>query len=215
MYLYPSMARRNAIKLEDITPSLLKFREKRKWQITLRRYVLEKSPCPAYAPYFGLDIENMRKWFESQFPEGLGWEDFGVKWQFDHVVPVSFFDFEKEEELKLCWGFINLRPGIIEKGKESGTKADLALARKYFQVLWEQTGFPLCEKMIQKILDVEKSSSIPAQTAIQFINTRKEYLQEIENYGSYAFELLNSGRSLEEIKKEMALVNRIDDSFPG
>lgn len=215
MYLCPSMARRNAIKLEDITPSLLKFREKRKWQITLRRYVLDKSPCPAYAPYFGLDIEQMRKWFESQFPAGLGWEDFGVKWQFDHVVPVSCFDFEKEEDLKLCWGFINLRPGIIEKGKEAGVKADLALARKYFQALWEQTGYSLCEKMLQKIQELEQSPGIPVQEAILFINSRKTYLQAIENYSSYAFELLNSGRSLEEISKEMAIVNRIDDSFRG
>lgn len=56
-----------------ITPALLKTREKRKWQIALRRYVLERNVCVDYAPYFGLDIERMRHWFECQFPPGIGW----------------------------------------------------------------------------------------------------------------------------------------------
>ena len=54
--------------------------------------LFERNPCPLYAPYFGLDIENIRKWFEYQFTNELNWENFGKKWQFDHIIPVTYFD---------------------------------------------------------------------------------------------------------------------------
>ena len=54
----------------EVTPSLLKLREKRRWQIALRRYVIERNISTFYAPYFGLDVENIRIWFEMQFDAG-------------------------------------------------------------------------------------------------------------------------------------------------
>jgi hypothetical protein len=82
--------------------------EKRKWQIALRRYVLEGSPARNYAPYFGLDIKNMRYWFELQFEKDYSWNNFGKRWQFSHLIQVTHFDFESELELNLCWNFTNL-----------------------------------------------------------------------------------------------------------
>lgn len=205
------MARRTAVKDEDITPSLLKLREKRKWQITLRRYVLEKSPCPAYAPYFGLDIENMRKWFEFQFLDGIGWGDFGEKWQFEHIVPVSYFDFDQEEDLKLCWNFLNLRPGSIEKGKE----LDLLMSKSYFQSLFDQTSNETCRKMLDKIGELEKSTVLNNSLIKDFIQTNADYLASIRSFAAYEFELLNAGRSVEEIQKEISLVTNIGKSIPG
>ena len=103
------MARKKWVPQSEITPALLKFREKRKWQIALRRYVLEKQACVLYAPYFGLDIISIRKWFEMQSPVGLGWDDFAKNWQFEHIVSVAYFDFGLAELLTLCWTFTNIR----------------------------------------------------------------------------------------------------------
>ena len=74
----------------EITPILVKSREKRKWQIAFRRYVLERNPSVFYAPYFGLDIDTLRKWLESQFMEGIDWDGFGKDWQFEHIIPVTY-----------------------------------------------------------------------------------------------------------------------------
>src|SRR4030095_7188418 len=101
------MARKRWTPVEESSPSLEKFREKKKWQINLRRYVINKSPCPQYAPYFGLDISNLRKWFELQFSPEMSWDNFGKAWQFEHIIPAAYFDFSNDEELKLCWSFIN------------------------------------------------------------------------------------------------------------
>ena len=135
----------------EATPELLKVREKRRWQISLRRYVLEKNLCLAYAPYFGLDIENMRLWFEFQFNDELNWTNFGEKWQFDHIIPVTYFDFSNEEELKMCWNFTNLRVEHIKHGKDRGKRLDLIHAREYFREMYETTGFEICLKLLQKI----------------------------------------------------------------
>ena len=80
------MTRKKWTPKEEVTPELLVSREKRKWQIALRRYVLEGNPSTRYAPYFGLDINTLRNWFELQFVEPMSWENFGTKWQFEHHI---------------------------------------------------------------------------------------------------------------------------------
>ena len=71
------------------------FNEKRKWQIALRRYVLEKNKSSQYARYFGLPIYMFRNWIELQFDESLNWDNFSTAWQFDHIVPIALFDLKK------------------------------------------------------------------------------------------------------------------------
>ena len=100
------MATKKRATQAEPTASLIKFREKRKWQIALRRYVLEKNICVEYAPYFGLDIENMRKWFEYQFKDGIGWDDFAGKWQFDHC---QIWIYAKEKDTGVLYGDAELK----------------------------------------------------------------------------------------------------------
>ena len=192
----------------DITPSLIKLREKRKWQIALRRYVLEKNPSSFYAPYFGLDIEKMRKWFECQFEKGTSWEDFGKKWQFDHVIPVTYFNFSDDNELKLCWNFINLRVEALQLTKNRGNRVDVLGAKSYFKELFEKTQYKPCKALMEKITQIELSELISAGKQQSFIIEHIEYLKHIENYSSYEFELLNNGRSFEEVQKEMDFLKR-------
>lgn len=202
------MARKKWEAKTEITPELLKFREKRKWQINLRRYVIEKSPCPFYAPYFGLDIENIRRWFEYQFTNDLTWENFAKKWQFDHILPVTYFDHSLDEELRLCWNFTNLRIEPFQLNKDGGNRLDVLGARAYFEELYLKTGYPITKALADKIVRIELSefiSSLPQQT---FLAKHKEYLSQIENYSTFEFELLNHGRSLEEVEKEVAFLKK-------
>ena len=113
--------------------SLQQKREKRRWQMALRRYVIEKNPSSAYAKYFGLDIEFFREWITIQFREDLSWSNFALKWQFDHIVPVAYFDYSNEEDLLLCWNFINIRVERIEPNKVRGNRVDVMAVRTYFE----------------------------------------------------------------------------------
>lgn len=207
-----NMARKSPVKKEDVTPSLLKFREKRKWQINLRRYVIGRNPCPNYAPYFGLDINNIRQWFEYQFTERDNWASFGTSWQFDHIIPVTYFDFAIEEELKMCWNFTNLRVELIQQNKDRGNRVDVLAARNYFRDLFENTGYKICQLLLQKIDQIEIAEIVSTTVQKQFIREHLDYLRMIEGYSVFEFELLNSGRSIEEVKKEISFISNLGKS---
>jgi len=192
----------------EITESLIKAREKRKWQINLRRYVIEKSLCPTYAPYFGLDIENIRKWFEYQFTDDLNWNNFGKQWQFDHIIPVNYFDQAIEEELRLCWNFINLRIELFQPNKNRGSRLDILGAKSYFSDLYLKTGYPVAKALKDKLDRLELAELVSSEPQQRFLAEHREYLVHIENYSVFEFELLNHGRSIEEVKKEMAFFKK-------
>ena len=203
------MSRKNRLP-QPVTPALLKFREKRKWQIALRRYVLERNVCVFYAPYFGLDIGNIRKWFEVQFLDGNSWNDFGKKWQFDHIIPVTYFDFSDEQELKLCWNFTNLRVEQFQRNKDRGNRLDVSAAKGYFEELYKATLYLPCLKLLEKIDKIELSEMVSSKKQQEFINESRPYLDMIENYSAFEFELLNSGRTVEEVKKEIDFLKKFD-----
>ena len=205
------MARKKWQAKTDITPSLLKFREKRKWQIALRRYLLERNPCVFYAPYFGLDIERMRNWFELQFEKGMGWQGFGQKWQFDHIIPVTYFDFTDEKELKMCWNFTNLRVEAFQRNKDRGNRIDILGAKNYFKELFDKTQYKPCKDLLEKIVRIELSELISSEQQQSFIIKYRDYLKHIENYSSFEFELLNSGRPVDEVKKEIDFLKKYTD----
>ncbi len=201
--------RKKWTKKEEETPDLLKFREKRKWQINLRRYVIQQNPAYFYAPYFGLDIKNMRQWFECQFTNDLSWDNFGKKWQFDHVIPVAYFDFSNQEELKLCWNFINIRVGSIQTARTGGNRIDVLASKNYFEELYRNTGYPVCKKLLDKIEKIKTSEIISTKGQKGFINERKEFLEGIENYTELEFEFLNRGKSVEDVRKEIKSLSEI------
>jgi hypothetical protein len=203
------MARKKWTPNQEVTPSVLKFREKRKWQIALRRYVLEGNHCIAYAPYFGLDIEHMRKWFEFQFTEALSWSNFGKMWQFDHIVPVAYFDGNIDQDLKLCWNFTNLRVESFQKNKERGQRLDVLAAKEYFEDLYRTTSYPICKKMLDKIETIKLSELLATKPQKEFLTQNKDYLDFIRDYSSLEFELLNRGRTMEEVRKEMNFIRNL------
>ncbi len=197
------MSRKKWTAKTAVTPSLTKFREKRKWQISLRRYVLEDSPSLAYAPFFGLDKISIKNWFELQFSDGLSWGNFGSVWQFDHIVPVTYFDHSDEKDLRLCWNFTNLRVEPIQKNKDRGNRLDILAAMAYYQELHKKTAYTICEKMIKKIESIELSELSSSEAQQKFIADNKDYIELIEDYSAFEFELLNSGRVIQEVKKEI------------
>jgi hypothetical protein len=203
------MPRKRWTAQTEVTPSLLKFREKRKWQIALRRYLLERNPCVAYAPYFGLDIESFRAWIATQFTSDLSWNSFGKNWQFDHIIPVTYFDFAEDEELALCWNFINIRVERIQHSKDRGNRVDVLMAKDYFASLYKETGYEVCQELLRKIERIEIAEMIPTSNQKEFIIQHKDYLSHIEGFTSYEFELLNSGRDIEEVKKEAELIKKL------
>lgn len=202
------MARKKWTPKEEITDSLLRFREKRKWQLAFRRYVIERNLSESYAPFFGLDIETYRKWIEVQFSDGISWDNFGDAWQFDHIVPVTYFDFENEDDLRLCWSFINIRVEYIGRDKSQTNKIDVLVVKPYFETLFRNTGFPLCLAMIEKISRIENTCSFSDPTLEHFIIENKKRLEQLAGLSEQELSRLNKGMSLEDILLEQEILRK-------
>lgn len=202
------MERKKWTPKAEVTKELLKFREKRKWQLALRRYVLEKNTSAGYAYYFGLSIEQFRNWLEIQFTEGLNWENFGEKWQLDHIVPVAYFDFTIEEDLMLCWNFSNIRVKAINDNKNGPNGIDVMAAKPYFEALYSKTGFSLCLKMIDKISRIEADSVVSEPAIEDFIIKNKEHLQLLDSFSKEEFNRLNTGSTIDDLLLERVILKK-------
>ena len=59
----------------------------------------------------GCSIEHLKKHLESQFTEGMSWDNYGLKgWHIDHIIPLAYFDLTKEEDFKNACHYTNLQP---------------------------------------------------------------------------------------------------------
>jgi len=56
-------------------------------------------------------LPQLKKHLENNFKEGMTWDNYG-KWHIDHIIPVSFFEFNSYDswEFKYCWSLDNLQP---------------------------------------------------------------------------------------------------------
>jgi hypothetical protein len=186
----------------------IKFNQKRKWQLALRRYVIERKPNYQYAPYFGLDINTFRNWIELQFTEGLTWDSFGTSWQFGHIIPVNYFDFEVEEDLKLCWSFINIQVETLDKEIEQKGKVDILSAKTYFNKLLNSTSFSQYDKMLAKIKQIEAAGEQPLDIKASFVNTKIEELNTLLTLSAEDFSRINEGEKLSDIILEQEMMKK-------
>jgi hypothetical protein len=193
---------------ESLTNADIKFNEKRKWQLALRRYVIEKKPNYQYAPYFGLDITGFRNWIELQFTKSLNWDNFGTMWQFDHIVPVNYFDFEVEEDLKLCWNFINIQVERLDKQEESKTKVDIFSAKAHFNKLYADTNYSVFANMLLKIEQLEVVGVTQTDTKTGFIQAEKQNLEALLTLTAENYARINTGEKLSDIILEQEIMKK-------
>lgn len=202
------MKRKKWTAKEEVTESDLKFRLKRKWQLALRRYILEKNPSQFYAPYFGLEIEDFREWISLQFLKDINWENFATSWQFDHIVPVAYFDFNDVEDLKLCWNFTNIRVEVQDYNKARGNKIDVLAVKPYFETLYKNTGYELCSKMVNKIDAIQLSNIICEPALENFIINNTEKLKKLSSLNEEDYYRINKGLKMEELLLEKEIFKK-------
>lgn len=203
-----TMPRKKWTPKENVTEAVIKFREKRKWQQALRRYILEKNASEGYAVYFGLNIESFRQWIEIQFTGSLSWDNFAVEWQFDHIVPVAYFDFNNKQDLMLAWNFINIRVEKIDLNKVRGNRIDVIAVKSYFKSLFEKTQNSFCVKMLDKIEQIEVSNVVSEPKLENFIIERNQEFETISTLNATEFAQLNKGRTLNDILLEREILKK-------
>ena len=71
----------------------------------------------------GCDKDTFLNHLESQFTEGMTWENYGLKgWHVDHIIPISSYDLTNEDEVKKSCHYSNLQPLWWQDNLEKGNK---------------------------------------------------------------------------------------------
>jgi len=88
-----------------------------------RAYKVSKT-----ATLLGCTYEELKQHLESQFTEGMTWDNHG-EWHVDHKKPIAMFDLSKEEDQRVCFHYTNLQPLWAE---ENIKKSSLYEGKRYF-----------------------------------------------------------------------------------
>ena len=67
----------------------------------------------------GSSVPFVRKWIESQFVDGMSWDNHG-EWHIDHIRPCASFDLSDPEQQKECFNYKNLQPLWAEDNLRKG-----------------------------------------------------------------------------------------------
>ena len=74
--------------------------------------------------YLGCPYNFFLAWLQYQFDKNMNWDNFGTYWHVDHTLPVSMFNHEDEESVRVCWNWKNLRPLEKIENIKKGNKID-------------------------------------------------------------------------------------------
>lgn len=77
-----------------------------------------------YCNFLGCDINFFKKWIEYRFDDKMNWDNIGTVWQFDHILPISLFDFKKDLDIKTCFHWTNFQPLLKEINREKTNKIE-------------------------------------------------------------------------------------------
>lgn len=72
-------------------------------------YLLKNKKTKKYNDIIGCNNETLKDWLEFQFIDGMDWDNHGILWDIDHVIPISSFNLLNEENHK-CFHWTNLQP---------------------------------------------------------------------------------------------------------
>jgi hypothetical protein len=106
----------------------------------------------------GCTQAEFKRWIESQWEEWMTWENIGKAvngfWQIDHIIPCSWFDQSNQDDLEICWHYLNLRPLCAVENN-----ARRANPNKLIETIEALPSHPIKEKMIHVAISRSKSGS--------------------------------------------------------
>jgi hypothetical protein len=105
----------------------MKYNEKKRLQIALRRLYATNTPSKEILKFIGIDKQGFINHVNKYLLEGMTKENFGKIWGLDHIVPVDLFDINDEAEKKLCYNYQNIIPMFNNDNRVKGASVHFSL----------------------------------------------------------------------------------------
>ena len=115
----PEIRIHNKQKAEEYKPIRnKKNKERRKTDLNFRLKEVIKSKFHKFIKgerlYFkeviGLEQKMFIKWIEFLWNDKMNWDNYGIYWDIDHILPLSCFNFQNKKEIKICYNWKNMQP---------------------------------------------------------------------------------------------------------
>jgi len=90
----------------------INFRIRSSFPIRIYNSIKELKCGRHWEEIVGYTLEQLMNHLESKFDDKINWDNYGLYWQIDHIVPVAAFNFTsvEDESFKKCWSLKNLQP---------------------------------------------------------------------------------------------------------
>lgn len=70
----------------------------------------------------GCSLNKVKEHLEKQFTIDMNWENHGIYWEVDHILPCDSFDLSDIEQQKQCFHYTNLQPLIKTDNRVKSNK---------------------------------------------------------------------------------------------
>ena len=97
----------------------MNYRIKKSLAARLRNVLTKKDTT---MNYIGCNIQYFREWIEYNFTAEMNWNNYGLFWSIDHIIPVCKFNLSDEDEKFKCWNWSNMMPSLREVKYNSSKK---------------------------------------------------------------------------------------------
>ena len=68
------------------------------------------NPTSTILKLIDCTFQQLKDWLQSNFKEGMTFDNYGSVWSVDHVIPCAKFDLSKDDEIKNCIRWCNMQP---------------------------------------------------------------------------------------------------------
>lgn len=75
-----------------------------------RLSLIAKGKTTKTKDLIGCSLGRFKAHIESMFTDGMTWDNYGLRWHVDHIMPCSAFDHSQPRQVAQCWHYTNLRP---------------------------------------------------------------------------------------------------------
>jgi hypothetical protein len=106
----PNVLNKIGKKYKESKKNDIQFKISESLRKKVRYYLIENHNNNYNIELFGESTNFVRKWIEFQFTKDMGWENYGIYWEFDHIIPFYNFNLLSKDDRYECSYWSNLQP---------------------------------------------------------------------------------------------------------
>ena len=111
------------------------FRMKKILRTRLYKTMTGQKSSKSIIKYIGIEIGEFKNWIEYQMTEDMSWENYGVYWEIDHVIPCKSFELSNEDQCHKCFHWSNMRPLLKTENMKKSDKVINSIIYNHNQVV--------------------------------------------------------------------------------